>query len=258
MINFLTPLMSIFVLTCGLIVGSFLNCLIWRMYQDESMLGRSYCPKCKQQVSWYDNIPVISFLILRGSCRQCHKKISWQYPLVEIMTAILFYLSFARAIMSPQFSLLLVRDWLLIITLIIIFVYDFRWQLVPMNLVWPMTIIIIVLNTFLGIPIINIIFSGLLVGAFFLTQYILTKRKGLGEGDIWLGVLLGISFPSFNQLFLLLFLAYMSGSIVGLVLMFIKKKSSKMKIALGPFLAFGAIITLIWGEQIIAWYSRVF
>jgi prepilin signal peptidase PulO-like enzyme (type II secretory pathway) len=255
---FLTPLLNFYIIVLGLIIGSFLNCLIWRLYKNESLFGRSYCPHCRHQIAWYDNIPVLSFLFLKGRCRHCRQKISWQYPLVEIVTALLFYLSFLGVASSAQFALELTRAWLLVTVLVVIFVYDSRWQLVPMNLIWPMTLILFLLNIFLGRPIISVVATGALTAGFFLLQYILTKKRGLGEGDIWLGLLLGVSFPSFPEIFLVLFLAYLSGAIVGLSLMLIKGKNGKMKIALGPFLAFGAIITLIWGNGLLAAYFRLF
>jgi len=247
-----------FVFIIGLMIGSFLNCLIWRLYKNETIGGRSYCPKCRKQIDWYDNIPVLSFMMLKGKCRHCHQKISWQYPLVEIITALLFLLTFLNDSQWPQFSLLLTRDWLLIITLVIIFVYDLRWQLIPMTLIWPMCFIFFILNLFLGFSLSTLLLSGLIAVAFFWIQYIITKKKGLGEGDIWLGLMLGLSFPGLDQLLLILVLSYGLGSLVGLGLMAIKKKSGKTKIALGPFLAFGAIITLIWGERIINWYFNLF
>ena len=85
---------SIFIFFLGLIFGSFLNCLIWRLYKGETVLGRSYCPKCKKEIKWFDNIPVVSFFVLKKKCRFCNKKISWQYPLVEIITGLLFFLAF--------------------------------------------------------------------------------------------------------------------------------------------------------------------
>jgi len=248
----------IFVFIIGLIIGSFLNCLIWRLYKNETMGGRSYCPKCRKQIDWYDNIPVLSFIMLKGRCRHCHQKISWQYPLVEIITALLFLLTFLNDSQWPQFSLFLTRDWLLVITLVIIFVYDLRWQLIPMTLIWPMCFVFFFLNLFLGFSLSTLLFSGLIAAAFFWLQYIITKKKGLGEGDIWLGLMLGLSFPGLDQLLLILVLSYGLGSLVGLGLIAIKKKSGKTKIALGPFLAFGAIITLIWGERIINWYFNLF
>lgn len=255
---FLTPLLNFYIIILGLIIGSFLNCLIWRLYKDEALSGRSYCPHCRKTIAWYDNIPVLSFIFLHGRCRQCQKKISWQYPAVEIATALLFYLSFLAMSDSGQFLLDLARAWLLVIIFVVVFVYDSRWQLVPMNFVWPMTAIIFVLNVFLGRSVISLIVSGVLTAGFFLLQYLITKKRGLGEGDIWLGLLLGIAFPSFSEIFLALFLAYLSGSLVGVGLMLIKRKGRKTKIALGPFLAFGAIITLIWGDRILAAYFRLF
>ena len=173
----------------GLLIGSFLNCLIWRLYKNETISGRSYCPKCSNMIAWYDNIPLFSFLILRGRCRHCHKKISWQYPLVEFATSLLFALAFLKNISSPDLGILLARDWLIIASLMIVFVYDLRWQLVPMLIVWPVTGVVFILNLLLGFSWQSIVLSGLLGAAFFLIQYIVTKKRGLGEGDIWLGLL---------------------------------------------------------------------
>jgi len=247
-----------FAFLIGLVIGSFLNCLIWRLYKNETIGGRSYCPKCRQSIAWYDNIPVLSFILLNGKCRHCQQKISWQYPLVEIITALLFLLAFLNDSLWPQFSLLLTRDWLLIITLVIVFVYDWRWQLIPMTVIWPMCFVLFILNILLGFSWLALIISGLVAAIFFLIQFIATKKKGLGEGDIWLGLLLGLSFPTWPQLFLIMVISYGAGSIVGLALMATKEKKMKSKIALGPFLAFGAIITLIWGERIINWYLNLF
>jgi len=251
-------LFALTVFIIGLLIGSFLNCSIWRLYKNETILGRSYCPNCHHKISWYDNIPVLSYIILKAKCRSCKKHISWQYTLVELTTAILFVLSFFHALSSSQFGLLLARDWLLIITLTIIFVYDFRWQLIPMTLVWPMTLVFFILNIFLGVAWYAVLISGAAAALFFLAQYLITRKRGLGEGDIWLGLLLGFSFPSLSQLFLILVLSYSVGALVGIFLIKFKKESGKSKIALGPFLAFGAIITLIWGEKIISWYLSLF
>lgn len=249
---------SVFSFLLGLIIGSFLNCLIWRLYKNETIGGRSYCPKCRKSIAWYDNIPLLSFVLLNGKCRHCKETISWQYPLVELVTASLFLLSFLNVSQWPEFSLLLVRDWLLIITFVIIFVYDLRWQLIPMTIVWPMSFVFIVLNILLGFSWLGILVSGLIAALFFLTQYFITRKKGLGEGDIWLGLLIGLSFPSWPQLFLIMLISYGLGSLTGLALLIAKEKKMKSKIALGPFLAIGAIITLIWGDRIINWYFRFF
>lgn len=254
----MTYFFSLFVIILGLVIGSFLNCLIWRLYKNESILGRSYCPKCRRKISWYDNIPVISFLFLNGRCRHCQKTISWQYPAVEAITALLFLLLWLKNLASPDLGLLLVRDWLITITLIIVFVYDFRWQLVPMMVVWPMTVIVMVLNLLLGFSILELITYGFIGVAFFLIQYIITKKKGLGEGDIWLGLFLGLAYPSGAYLFSIMCISYTIGALTSLVLLIGEKKAWKSKIALGPFLALGAIITLIWGPSILNWYASLF
>lgn len=250
-----------FVFLFGLIIGSFLNCLIWRLYQDESLGGRSYCPNCRHKLSWHDNIPLLSFILLRGRCRYCQQKISWQYPLVELIVAILFVLSFSNLankvffISTYDFYFTLLRDWLLIIVMTVIFVYDSRWQLIPMNFVWPVTAFLFLVNLFLKVPILELSLFGLAVAAFFLLQYLITKKKGIGEGDIWLGLLLGVSFPNTYHILLLLFIAYLSGALIGLILSATKKSK---RIALGPFLAFGAIITLIWGDYLLSHFFRLF
>ena len=245
---------SVFIFIFGLIIGSFLNCLIWRIYKEETLGGRSYCPKCRKQIAWHDNIPLLSFVMLGGRCRHCHKSISWQYPLVELITALLFWLTFRTVMLQSLSPYLLVRDWLIITTLIIIFVYDLRWQLIPMNVLWPMTAIIFVFNILVGLDWRMSLIYGVLFAGFFALQYFLTKKKGLGEGDIWLGLFLGLAFPNAYQLLLVILVAYCLGSFTGLVLMVKKKKGWRSKMALGPFLAFGAIITLIWSEPVINWY----
>lgn len=250
----MTLYFSVIVFTFGLIIGSFLNCLIWRLYQEESLGGRSYCPNCRKQIAWYDNIPVLSFIFLRGNCRHCRTKISWQYPLVELATAVLFLLTWQHDLTDSNLFPLLLRDWLLIVTLIIVFVYDFRWQLVPVSTVWLMGGLIFILNLLLGYSWYWIIISALFGGAFFLLQYILTSKRGVGEGDIWLGLFLGLAFPMLSDLGMALLLAYFAGALISCFLVLYHRKGWKSQIALGPFLAFGAIITLIWGKEIIAWY----
>jgi prepilin signal peptidase PulO-like enzyme (type II secretory pathway) len=127
----------------GAVIGSFANCFIWRLHQNETLLGRSYCPKCLKKIIWHDNIPVLSFLALGGKCRKCGKKISWQYPLVEFSTALLFALSFflvsrefvpggfdyysVYLLSDSHFMLTLIRDWLIIFVATVFFIYDLRW-----------------------------------------------------------------------------------------------------------------------------------
>jgi len=240
----------------GLVFGSFLNCLIWRIYKEESLWGRSACPNCFNKIAWHDNIPILSFIILKARCRHCRKNISWQYPLVEFFTALFFILSFLKNIDSPQLLLLLLRDWLAIIAFVVVFVYDWRWQLVPMLIVWPMILIVFIFNLFLGFPLQNLIFFGAIGATFFWLQYLITSGRGLGEGDIWLGLLIGVLLPQTGLWLLALILAYFSGALVGSSLILFGKKKWRAQIAFGPFLALGATISLIYGEKIVNWYLQ--
>ena len=123
---------NIFIL--GLIVGSFINCLTWRLYKEESIMGRSYCPKCRKQIAWHDNIPVLSFLFLRGKCRKCKKKISFQYPLVELVTGLLFFGVFLfnsdLLILDSKFIIQLFRNLFFVSVMVIIFIYDLKWYMI--------------------------------------------------------------------------------------------------------------------------------
>lgn len=246
----------------GLIFGSFLNCLIWRLKTNESLLGRSYCPKCRQQIAWYDNIPLLSFILLKAHCRHCHKKISWQYPLLELGFALVFtvlFFSIAQnfnllEIFQAEFLFLFLRDFLFIFILAIIFVYDYNWQEVPMIIVWPGIALMILFSWLVGFNFLTILIASALTAAFFLIQYLLTRGRGLGEGDIWLGALLGARFVNTQEIFLTIFATYIIGSLVAIFLLIWGKKEIKSKVPLGPFLVIGALISLFFADQIIAWY----
>lgn len=246
---------SVFVL--GLIIGSFLNCLAWRLYRQESLLGRSYCPACRQIIRWYDNIPVLSFWLLGGRCRSCRQPISWQYPLAELSTGLLFFLAYGVHAGEPEIIWLLLRDWALIAGLTVIFIYDARWQLVPMSVVWALAAWVAIINLVLGSGPLSLLLSAAIGGGFFALQYWLTAKRGVGEGDIWLGALLGLAFPLLSHLFLSLLIAYCAGAVFGLLLLAAGRKDWGSRLAFGPFLALGAIITLIWGGRILDWYFKL-
>ncbi|MFP4514993.1 MAG: prepilin peptidase [Parcubacteria group bacterium] len=248
------------VIIFGLIVGSFLNSLIWRMHAGESFSGRSFCPHCREKIHWYDNVPVLSFLALKGRCRYCKKKISWQYPLLEISTAVLFLLSYLQ-LQGNLFDLnylLLARNWLAIAVMIIIFVYDLRWQLVSLLVVVPAIILFIAFNLFLSFLWWEILLAGLILSFFFFAQYIITRKKGIGEGDIWLGALAGVLLVDLNLLFIMVFLTYVIGSIVALTLLSIGQKKWGEKLPLGVFISIATILTMLYGTVISEWYFNLF
>jgi len=249
-----------FIFLFGLIIGSFLNALIWRIRTGDSLRGRSKCPKCGKQIAWYDNIPVISFLILGGKCRHCHKPISWQYPIVELVTAVLFayafYLNFSA--LGGQFLILkFFRDLFLISVMMIIFVYDLRWYLILDKITIPSMIILATLNLILGMTWQNLLLSSIIGGSFFLVQFIISRGKWIGGGDIRLGILMGVAM-GWPRVLVAIFIAYILGSIVGLGLIFFGKKQWGSKVPFGTFLSVATVITLFWGMTIADWYLSLF
>jgi len=247
----------------GLCIGSFLNCLIWRLHKKQTILGRSYCPQCKQQIKWYDNIPLISFLILRGKCRNCKKKISWQYPMVELVTGLLFVLVFVNSFQSLNFSVSsfqfqismveFLRNIIFISVLIVIFVYDLRWYLILDIITIPAIIFALAVNLYLGFSFANLLLAGVIGGGFFLTQFLISKGRWIGGGDIRLGALMGLML-GYPMIITALMLSYIFGSIFGIILLVTKKKEWSSQIPFGTFLSMATIIVMLWGEQILEWY----
>lgn len=270
----------IYVFIFGSVIGSFLNCLIWRLHKGESIMGRSYCPKCKHQIAWYDNVPILSFIILGGKCRYCGKKISWQYPVVELVTGILFVVSlvanlsqvvfaefpnfqfpisnfqiisnFQNSILTSHFLLLTCRDWFLIAVMIIIFIYDLRWYLILDIVTLPACLVVFILNLFIGFTWQNLLISGIIGSSFFLIQFLISRGKWIGGGDVRLGLLVGFAL-GWPNVILAIFLAYIIGSLVGIGLIVAGQKKWSSKLPLGTFIALSTVIILFFGKYILSW-----
>ncbi|MFA6307170.1 MAG: prepilin peptidase [Patescibacteria group bacterium] len=273
----------IFIFIFGLIIGSFLNCLIWRLHKKIPLTPfakggdewkRSYCPKCSKQIAWYDNIPVLSFIMLGGKCRSCGKRISWQYPAVEFVTGLLFVVSFAinfqfslvepgqaifnfQTIFNDQFSMKILRDFFLVSVMIVVFIYDLRWYLILDIVTLPACLVVLIFNLILGFSLWNLLISGIIGGSFFLIQFVISQGKWIGGGDIRLGLLIGLSLGWPGALVAII-ISYFIGSIVGLGMILTGKKQWGSEVPLGVFLAAGAIITLFYQEQILNWYLNIF
>lgn len=263
----MTTLSYVYVFIFGAITGSFLNCLIWRLHKKESLLGRSYCPKCQQQIAWYDNFPIFSYLFLGGKCRHCKKNISIQYPLVELICALLFTLAFynnfqfsfiaaGQASVDHKLILNLIKDWFVIAVMIIIFIYDLRWYLILDSVSLPACLVIFALNLLAGDSWQNLLISGIIGGSFFLIQFVISKGKWIGGGDIRLGLLIGLILGWPNVL-VAIFIAYFIGSIVGVGLIISGRKKWGSKVPMGIFLTVATIIALFWGDIIMDWYLNV-
>ncbi len=267
---------SIFVLIfllflLGLSVGSFLNVLIDRLPRDESVLkGRSYCESCRKILKWYDLIPVISFIILKGRCRYCRSPISVYYPIVEVITGITFVLvysyllnpaNFQFSVFSFQFILNYLYHLFIASSLIVIFFTDLKYGILPDKIVYPAIVIAIIYNLQLTInnnsnnltiqQLSNHLFSAIFSFLFFLFLYFITKGKGMGFGDVKLVFLLGI-FLGFPKIVVALYVAFLTGAIIGSILIIWKKKRFKgATIPFGPFLVLGTFLALFLGDKLI-------
>jgi prepilin signal peptidase PulO-like enzyme (type II secretory pathway) len=259
-------LIYFFVFILGLVVGSFLNCVIYRLETKESFLkGRSYCPHCKHVLAWKDLIPIFSFLILKGKCRYCGKKISFQYPLVEFFTGILFVL--AVPIYGALTSIDLIFYWVLTCFLIIIFVYDLKHYLIPDKIIYP-AIAIAFLNQILTSNIEHLTLTsniehltsnlilGILPSLFFLALILISHETWMGFGDFKLSILIGLIL-GWPKILVALFFAFLSGGIVGLILILLKLKTMKSQIPFAPFLVSGTFFAMFFGEKIIDWYLNL-
>lgn len=252
---FTSFLIGLLVFIFGLCIGSFFNCVIYRLEQKKSINGRSFCPRCKHKLSWSDLFPVFSFLFLNGKCRYCKKKISIQYPLVELFTGIIFVLIFSR---YPVFS----AAYLITIScfLIIIFVYDLKHYIIPDKVLFPAIIIALIYNLIPPYDIQHILYNFLaavIASGFFLIIFLVSKGRGMGFGDVKLAVLMGLLL-GLPDVLVALFLAFFFGAIIGVILMIFEKKSLKSEIPFGPFLIAGVFITILCGNQIIQWYLNFF
>ncbi len=260
--------LAIFLL--GLIIGSFINCIIYRLsIQQSFLLGRSFCPHCKKHLLWYDNIPLLSYLILRTKCRFCHKSISGQYPLVELITGFLFLAVFitTTAFYPLSFySILLVSAHLTFTAfLIIIFIYDLKYYLILDKIILPAILIALILNLLLSLLspagfsfkyFLGLIIAALVAGGFFLIQFLVSRGRWIGGGDIRLGVLIGVML-GWPLTLVALAISYILGSLVGILLIFTKHKTLKSQIPLGTFLTLGTLVTLLWGQKILDWYLNI-
>ena len=239
-------------------IGSFMNALIYRLYNQKPIIGkvRSQCPHCGHVLAWYDLIPVLSFIMLIGRCRYCQKKISWQYPVVEITTAILFVFAFyflGFSDYSTIQSLKILNYWIVLFTLLFIFVYDLKYLLVEDVVVVPAAIISLIVNIILGGTIWKFLLAGGAAALFFLLQYLITRGKGIGLGDTRIGLFMGFAL-GWPNIIVAIFIAYLIGLIVGLFLLLTGRKKIGAQVPLGPFLATGTFIALFWGDLIIKWY----
>lgn len=253
-----TPIAWILTAVLGLSVGSFVNVLIWRLPHDESIVRpRSRCPQCGNLLRWYHNIPVISWVMLRGRCGFCRSRISWIYPLVELLCAGLFLMFFWRYGASP----VTIGFWYFAATLVAILFIDWEHQIIPNQLSYPLVIVGLLVS--LVSPHITFwqSFGGAVVGfgGFLGIAYLgekLFKKESLGGGDIKLAAGLG-AFLGIWKVLLVFILSAFVGLAASLIMMaFSKELREHRVIPFGPFLAIAAVIAGVWGDTILHLYVR--
>jgi leader peptidase (prepilin peptidase)/N-methyltransferase len=255
----LETFMLLLVLVTGGMVGSFLNVVIHRVPRGESVVTpRSRCPHCQHEISWWENIPVLSWLLLRGRCRGCGQAISFRYVLVEILAALLAVLLFSR--FGP--SVLFLFFTYFAFNLLALTYIDLDHQLLPDRLTLSGLCIGLVGAPFVlpegPVPAFLFALQGALVGGGLLFGVAwgyekATGRQGMGGGDIKFLAMIG-AFLGWEGALLALFLGSLAGSLIGVMLMVRRGANRRLALPFGPFLAIGAFVTLFWGPQILQWY----
>ena len=238
----------------GLALGSFLNVVIARVPAGRSLVyPGSACPGCSAPLAWYDNIPVLSFVVLRGRCRTCGMHIAWRYPIVEAITAAVLILAYVAFGPSAEFLIACV----LLPALIVMTAIDLQYQIIPDVITLPGIPIGLLMNLATGRM--SWIESGLgiLVGGGLFFVIIVTSRGGMGGGDLKLGAMLG-AFLGWKALVFGLFIAIVLGGAIGAVLLLTGRRGRKDPIPFGPFLAAGGAMALFWGEQAFSWWMGGF
>lgn len=263
----------------GAIIGSFLGAVNYRLkFAEDIVFERSHCPHCKTTIRWYDNIPLLSFIILAGQCRDCGKKISWEYPLIELVTGLLFaatawkFLGTLGFTASPErafgtMDVIQMAYWLFVMSyLVLILFHDLDYMLISDAVVYPAVLVTLVFQAYLSAgssfsplnfrsPIANALIGALVAALFFLALIWISRGKWIGGGDVKLGFLAGAT-VGFPKIAYVLFLTYMIGAIISLLLVATKRKTWKSQIPFGPFLVTGILIVMFFSEQIQTWANR--
>ena len=246
----------IFIFLLGLVIGSFLNVCIYRIPREESILyPPSHCGSCNHKLGSLDLFPVFSYIFLKGKCRYCKDKISIRYPTIEILNAIVYlliYFKFGAAIITLKYCILASL-------LIVIATIDYDTQLVYTASTicgGVIGIIFVIIQSIIYEDnSLDLILGGLI--GFGIIGLIVVLTKGMGEGDIEIAAVCGL-FLGIKGILLGLFLAIVIGGMAGIIILTLKLKKAKDKMAFGPFIAIGCLISMLWGNKILLVYSQLF
>ncbi len=269
----------------GLCLGSFVNALVWRVYQQEKLSnkkkthkkhspsaelsilkGRSVCPNCRHKLSSGDLVPVISWLALKGRCRYCKKPISMQYPLVELATGAVFglsYLFWPVELVGGQ--ILLLATWLVVsVGLMALLVYDLKWMLLPNRLIYPSVLIALTGRAAYLVfyqenklqALTSLILSVVVASGIFWVIFLVSKGTWIGYGDVRLGLVTGTVLASPSLSLLMIFTAAVLGSLAATPGLVSGKKSIMSKIPFGPFLIVATWLVILFGQTVLDWYAN--
>ncbi|RLL47860.1 prepilin peptidase [Oceanobacillus piezotolerans] len=236
--------------TFGIVFGSFFNVIGLRTPKNEPFIHeRSHCPSCKHQLSWYELIPLLSFIIQGGKCRHCKKRISLIYPAIELLTGVLFAISY----MKIGFNLELVTALFLISMLMIILVSDITYMLIQNKVLLFFLPIFIVIRVFNPLTPWWSSIVGAAVGFGIIALIIIVSRGGMGAGDMKLFGVLGIILGT-KYVLLAFFLSCLAGAVIGMLLLVTKIINRKQPVPFGPYIVFATLITYFYGDSLIDWY----
>ncbi|MCC3143722.1 prepilin peptidase [Halanaerobium sp. Z-7514] len=247
-------LLTIYFFITGLIVGSFLNVVIYRLPEEKSIVNPpSHCPHCNNRLKVIDLVPVLSYLMTGGKCRYCGTGISIQYPLIELLTAFFFLAAYLNFALSAELFLIL----LLLSALIVISMIDYKYMIIP-NVITYSGIIIGFISAIIfdHISIFDSIL-GIFIPALILLAVALIFKGGMGMGDVKLVAMLG-AFLGYKYSLLSIFIGSLVGSIIGITLMALGIIERKDRVPFGPLICLGAVIMIFFGEQIINLYFSLF
>ena len=245
----MTLFMELFVALLGAALGSFLNVLIYRLPEEKSIIfPASNCPHCRKPIRFYDNIPVVSFILLKGRCRVCRGKISFRYPLVELITAVFSLLLFWKFGISFKYLF----SFIFVCALIVITFIDLDHQIIPDVITLPGIPIFFLAALFVMGLRFQDAFLGFLIGGGCLyviafVYELVTKREGMGGGDIKLLAMMG-AFLGWQSLLFILLVSSLVGAVVGVAVMMIKGQDMKYAVPFGPFLSFAAVSYIFFGD----------
>lgn len=249
--------LPLIIFAVGLLIGSFLNVVILRLNTGRSAVtGRSACARCDRALTWYELIPVASFVGLRGTCRTCKTRISFQYPIVELLTAIIFVALYSQILIPLLYSSI---AWLSFIfaaviacVLIVILVYDIRHQIIPDIAVYTFIILALIsifyrAFTVPGFEVLSALFGGAVVGLIFFVLWYFSKGRAMGFGDVKLGLGMGWLLGLWSGLTAVV-VSFWIGGIVGLCMIALSSRyTMKTRVPFAPFMIAAIGVVVLWG-----------